>query len=478
MTTGMERKIDEEMSGEVTILSEEYIDNYGSCNSELDSIITNDRVVGKSWKHPLWTCLKVSLESTVCCGVFGGIFGTFVWWLELNLKTYCPTKWEKVPESTHRRRLFVDVSIVALVQFWVFSCIAPLCGWSLIKKLGLIYICTLGALVDAINHLATYIFLNYSKNWKDYISNSIFLVTSCSVCCRFAQHCKAAGNTHDNVFVFAMKVNLQFIIGLLVSIPFNMVFLDFYSGSNSFEQTILACLLIVVVAIPRLIINHVVANSNAAYTPGNEITLAVVYLTATTLVSRMMQARIEDFSYFIIISVVYGILNVVDKLSLPLKRRILSFMCCNCKQRGNHQLTATNCSLFLANQTLISIITETTSVIFSSAVSYLIMYYYRREEGTNARYNGYSLARNMVKRCSVAVGIDLLFNVIAVKIHTHLYKIPVIDIWKRKWKSIIIIHMIQVLFIVLYYSQYVNKILLKEHYIKANITCFGFFERV
>ena len=474
----MELIINEELSDDATLPSGYYVEYYGSCDSDLDSVITTDRVSEQCWRNSIWTCIKVSLESTVCCGVFGGIFGTFVWWLELNLKTYCPTKWEKVPESTHRRRLFVDVSIVALVQFWVFSCIAPLCGWSVIKKLGLIYICTLGALVDAINHLATYIFLNYSKNWKDYISNSIFLVTSCSVCYRFAQHCKVAGNTRNNVFVFAMKVNLQFIIGLLVSIPFNMAFLDFYSSSNPFKKTILVCLLIIVFAIPRLIINHVVANLHETCTPGKEIMLAVVYLTAITVVSRLMQARIDDFHYFIIISIVHGILNVVDKISLPLRRRIFSFLCCNCKRRGNHQLRHENTSMFLANQTLISIITETTSVIFSSAVAYLIMYYYAREEGTNTRYNGYSLAKNMVVRCSIAVGIELIFNVIAVKIHTHLYKIPVIDVWKRKWKSIIIIHMIQVLFIVLYYSQYVNKILLKKHYRNETVTCFGLFKRI
>ena len=400
------------------------------------------------------------------------------WWLELNLRTYYPTKWDKVHESIHRRRLISDILIVAILQFWVLSSIAPLCGWSISKKLSLLWICAIGALVDAVNHSLLYIFAMYSKDWKDYISNLIFLATSFSVCYRFAQHCKAAGNTRNNVFVFAMKLNMQLILGLLLSIPFNMVFLDFYSSPNSFKQTMLACSLIIVFAIRRLIINHVVANLHAAFTPGNEIMLAVIYLTATTVVSRLMQSKIEDFNYFIIISIVHGILNVVDKLSVPLRRRIFSFICCSFKLRGNRQLTATNCYLFLANQTLISITTETTSLIFSSAVAYLIMYYYIREKGTNERYNGYSLARNMVKRCSIAVIIELVFNVIAVKIHTQLYKIPVIDIWKGKRKSIILIHMIQVLFIALYYSQYINKILLKEHYGKANITCFGFFKRV
>ena len=474
----MERTIDEEMSGEPTMPSGYYVAYYRSCDSDLDSVITTGKAGEESWRKSTWACMKVSLESTVCCGVFGGIFGALVWWLELNLRTYCSTKWEKVPESIQRRRLLVDIFIVTVVQFWVLSCIAPMCGWSVIKKLSLVYICTLGALLDVTNHLAVYIFVNYNKYWKDCIGSSIFFATSFTVCYRFAQHCKTTRNTHNNAFLFTLKLNLQFLVGVLVSIPFNLVFLDFYSSSNAYEKAILACLLIIVFAIPRFIINHVVVNLHETCTPGNEIMLAVVYLTATTIVARLMQAKTEDFRYFIIISIVHGILNVVDKLSLPLKRRIFSFVCCDCKRGGNHQLKATNCSLFLANQTLISIITETTSVIFSSAVAYLIMYYYIREEGTNERYNGYSLARNMVKRCSIAVIIELIFNVIAVKIHTHLYKIPVIDVWKKKWKSIIIIHMIQVFFTVLYYSQYINKILLNRHYRKGNITCLGLFKRV
>ena len=478
LTCVIERAIGEEMSRDETIPSVDYVEFHGSCNSDLDRIAATDRSVEQSCKQSLWACLKVSIESTVCCGVFGGLFGTFVWWLELNLRTYCPKTWETVLESIHRRRLLVDIFIVAIIHFWVFSCIAPLCGWSITKKLSLIYVCTTGALLDATSRLTLYICLMYSTVWKNCIGSSIFLAVSITVCYRFAQHCKAAGNLHNNVVLLALKLDLQFIFGVLLSIPFNLMFLDFYSGSNSLEKTILACLLIIVFAIPRLIINHVVANLHAACSPGSEIMLAVVYLTAVTVVARLMQAKIEELSYFLLISVVHGILNIVDKLSFPLSRRIFTFACCNCKRRGNHQPTATNCSLFLANQTLISIITEATSVIFSSAVAHLITYYYAKEENTNERYNGYSLARNMVKRCSIAVGIELIFNVIAVKIHTHLYKIPVIDVWKRKWKSIIIIHMIQLLFIILYYSQYVNKILLKEQFTKANITCFGFFKRV
>ena len=450
----------------------------GSCESEIaNSINTYGAVEHRSWKS-LMAYLKMSLESTVCCGMLAGLFGTLLWWLELNLGTYCPTKWENVPQSIHHRRLLVDVFIIGIVQFWVFTCIAPLCRWPTIKKLSMIYICTIGALLNIVNHLIFYVLINYSKKWKECIGSLILLVTSFTVCYRFAQHRKETENAHYNAFVLALKVSLQFTIGILVSVSFNLAFLDFYYNSSPFKRTMLACGLTIACSIPKFFINLVIIRQHRICRPGDEIMFVIAYMTATTVCTRLMQAKIEKLSYFVIISVLHGLLIVFDKLALLLKRKLLSLMCCKCKRKDSHQFRSENISSFLANQTLISTINETTSVIFSSSVAYLVKYYYAREEGTNKRYNGYLLLKEMVIRCSLAIAIELVFNAITVKMQTCLYNLPIISVWKRNWKSIIIVHMIQMFLISLYFSKFIDNVILEEHYIVANVTCFGFFKRV
>ena len=474
----MQSIFDEESSDESAFSMQDYEEYYGSSDYNAGSNISSHKTTDRHQKPSLWLCLKASLESTALCGVVVGLIATFLWWLELNLKTYCFTEWGKISENLHRRRLIVDIFIAGLAQYWALSCIAPLCDWQTIKKLSLAYICTISTLLDAINRLILFIFSYYSKRWKYYIGSTLFLLTSFKVCYNFAQHCKAASDARYNAFVLALKLSLQFSFGILVSIPFTMVFLDAYYHSSSFERTVLACALIIAFAIPKLFINHVVTNLRGICTPGDEIMFVIAYMTATTICARLMQAQTEKLSYFTIISIVHGILNVIDKLSLPLKRKILLWVCCNCNKKHKHQSTFENTSLFLANQTLFSIITDTTSVIFSSAAAYLLLYYYKREESTGERHSGYFLFKEMVIRSSIAISIELVFNVIAVKIQTHLYKIPVIGVWKRKWKSIIVVHAIQVLLIVLYFSQFINNVLLMDYYKEANITCFGQFKRV
>ena len=57
-------------------------------------------------------------------------------------------------------------------------------------------------------------------------------------------------------------------------------------------------------------------------------------------------------------------------------------------------------------------------------------------QASDRRYNWYFFLKEMVVRYSFAIGIELLFNVIAVKIEMYLYRIPVIGVWKKKWKLI------------------------------------------
>ena len=73
-------------------------------------------------------------------------------------------------------------------------------------------------------------------------------------------------------------------------------------------------------AIPNLFLTHVATNLHGVCSPGDEILLVVTYITGTSICGRLMQEKIEGFPSFLVVSVVHGVLNVVDKLSLPLRR--------------------------------------------------------------------------------------------------------------------------------------------------------------
>ena len=468
---------DENVSQESETLWQ-YEDTYGAIEPDANTIAIRSKVVGQIRLTSLWMCLKVSIESTVFWGVLVGLYATFLWWLELNLRLYSLGEWKEVPQKIHRLRLITDMIVAMVMIFWPFSFIAPLCGWSTARKLNFVYFCVIGGLLDVTDRLFMYIFVHYGKKWKSFVANMIFLVTTLAISYRFARYLKTSRVVDYNVVALALKLSLQMIFGLLVAIPFNLVFLEVYYSSSSIERTVLACALVFAFAITKCFIIQIITNLHGICKPGDEIMLAVGYITGTTLCSRLIQANIDDLSYFIAISVVHGIINAVNKLCLYLKRKILSCICFNCGQRENRQRTSVNESLILANQALISIITEATSIMLCNAAAYILLYYYKRNDSTGKRYDGFQLAKEMVIRCSIGVGIEVVFNVVAVHILTYLYNIPVITVWKSTRKRIIIIHMIQVLFIVFYFSEYLDNVLVKDYYLKANSTCLGLFQRV
>ena len=466
------------------------------CDTEMNISINVPRVTDRSWFSCLWMCLKVNVECTIVCGVVVGLFATLLWWFDLIVGPYCSLDWEKIPERLHRTRLMIDLVIMFVINFWACSSIAPLCGWSVTKELNLVHYSIIGGLLTAVDRLIMYIFGHYSDPWKSYVGSMIFVMTSCTISYRFARHCKTVRNLRCNVIVLTLKLNLQFIIGVVVAMLINHFYLELYYKSSQSEKTILACVLVIALAIPKLFINHIVSSIDGICTTGDEIMLAVAYLTASTIVCRLMQARVYDLNRFIVISFVHGFLNVADKLVLPLKRKLLSCICSNCMEDRNKQNPSVSASLFLANQTLISIITETTCVVFTSGAAYLLRYYYERNESTGERYDGFALFEEMTKMCCIGVAIELIFNVVALQILTYLYNVPVISLWKKKWKSVILVHIIQVLFTVVYFSTYINRLSLMGHYLKesniyskyldsnfgarvitGNNTCIGLFKR-
>ena len=450
-------------------------DTQNQDNDDDENDLMHDRPVSLPVCSSTLACFTVSLQTTVCFGVIAGLFAAFLHWLELNVSTYCLVPWIDIPEGIKRTRLIVDIIEGMVTMFWTFSCIAPVCGWSTTRDLNILHWCTIAAFMDAISRFVLFTFQQYGRKIESYCGYVVFLCNMFFIYHRYLKHRLGQPYYRNNTVLLTLKLSLQFSVGFILSIPFNYIFLEIYNKSAGMEKTILTCGLIIVFAIPKFLLSHIITNIKGVYSSGEGINFAVALLTATTLVSRLVQARSENLVYFMIISFVHGIFNVIDKLSLPLRRKLVRFVC-KCKNNGEN--THVDTSLFLANQSLISIITETTSVIFSSAAAYILLYYYKREESTGQRYNGFDLFKEMATRSSIAVAIELIFNVFALKIHAYLYSIPVINVWKSKWKFIVSTHFLQIFFIVIFYSRYIDNVLLRDYLQTANSTCIGFFQRI
>ena len=305
-----------------------------------------------------------------------------------------------------------------------------------------------------------YVFKHYEEHWKSYVGNAIFLFIVFIVFYKFARYRQGQSTNNDNPIVVTLKLSMQFIIGLALSLPYNYLFLTFYQQSTPFNRVILSCSLIAVFYVPKLIISNVITNLHGIYKPNESIIFAAAYLINSTMVLRLTQAKIEDLAFFTIVSFAHGIFNVIDRLILPIRDKLCRRVCRRRNNCSNDSLTYAQ--QYIAHQSLISIITETSSVIMSNAAAYLLVYYYNKGDSTGRRQKGTNLLGEIVIRSSIAVSIEWFFNVISLKILCDWYNVPLLQLWKLEWKFIMVIHLIQIFYVIVYFADYVNIMLVDD----------------
>ena len=420
-------------------------------------------------------CVKTSMQLSILCGILLGLFTALLWLLKLNVAGFCLGKMEDAPSDVHRFQLIVDAFQAVVIMLWPLLNISPICSWSFVKDSNTILWSIVAGFTDIIDRLSFYIFEHYKANWKSYVGHLIFLTIAFIICYKFTTYRQQQFDNSDNTVIAAFKLVIQFVLTFIVVLPFMYVLPKYFQESSPLEQLVMSCMLIAVFYVPKLIVSGVITNLRGIYNPNEAIVFASGLLISSTMVTRLAQAKIESLTYFTIVSLVHGIFAVIDKLTLPLRIKLCNLFYKRGADDMDESLSVTK--EYIAHQSLISVITETTSVILSNAAAYILMYYYDEEEHTGKRYDGLILFKEMVIRSSIAVCIDLVFSIVALKVQNDWLKIPVLRVWRSEWKFILVIHLIQIIYVVVYFADYVDAMLLGNVIRNSTEGCVGIFER-
>ena len=420
--------------------------------------------------------LSVSFQLSVVCGIVFGLLTTLLWWVELNARGYCTENWISFPIEYHRSRLLVGSLEAIIVMFWPLLTIAPICSWSMIKESNVLFWCTIVGFIDVIDRFSLYIFGHFDAHWKSYVGNFLFLLISLIVFYKFAAFRQHLSIIKQSTTLVTLKTLLQIILGFMLSVPYNYFILNLYQNSPPFLRMALSCSLIPVVYVLKLTIGNVIMSIHGMFDPSESIVFSAAFLVISTMVARLTQAGVDSLPYFTIISLAHGIGNVVDKAVLPLRSKIINSICRRSSNVADEAWIYTQ--QYIAHQSLISIITDTSSVIMSNGAAYIITYYYKNDDDTRSGDSFLVIFKEMFIRCSIAVSIEWIFNVVALYIQDVRCNIPVLRVWKCTWKFIIILHLIQIILFIAYYSHYVNGTLLGDFFRNSTQICVGSFKRL
>ena len=455
---------------------------YGNNNNENVNILdrgtqetdnTKENSYVRSFCANLSQCVMVSFTSTVLSGVAVGLVVTVLWWIEFNVRGHCFAEWDAIPSRVRHQKLIVRIVEAMILMFWPLLCITPVISWSTARELNLLSFCIIAGLLESLCHSLLYIFGYYDSRLKSYIGNVLFLSVLFYICSKVAIMYIRKRGINTNVIVLTLKLGLQFILGFLLSLLFNYIFIGLYNKASEFHKFLLTCALIFVFFLPKLVLTCSITNANDIYSPGQGILFAVSYLTCTTVAARLAQSKIEKLPYFVGLSVVHGVFNIIDKVMIPLREKICRIIF----KREASEARELYVRHYIANQSLVSIITETTSIILNCSVIYILYHYYEGDGEVNIKYEGSTPFNDWIERVTTAVSIEFVMNVVALMVQIYL-RIPVVSTWKEKWRFILFVHVIQMFFFVVYYSGYLNDMLIKKYGGNTNRTCIGFFNRI
>ena len=173
-----------------------------------------------NWLFSLSKYVIASLELSVLLGALFGLLVTLLWWIELNLHSYCFGEWDDIPLKTRHRILIVESVKAILTMLWPLQTVAPVCSWSMIKESNLLFWCIVAGFSDATDRLSMFVLEHYDKKWKSYIGNGIFLVVSFIIFYKFAKHRQQQTNINGNRVLITFKLMLQLVLGMAISLCF------------------------------------------------------------------------------------------------------------------------------------------------------------------------------------------------------------------------------------------------------------------
>ena len=437
-----------------------------------------------NWKLYRPSCAMSFCKSTTCSffatvlgGVFVGMVSTAIMWLDINTAGVCfgyKNKWYDVPVYIQRIRVTARVLEGLVIQLWSFMVFIAVFGWLLMKQLNLLFWNMLLSFIGGFYILFLYVFGKNNETWNAYPVNILFVIIT-----SFNSYIIASfyRQTIKSRLSLAIKLGGQFYLGFPIVMFFNYFIVPFYKTQTESNQAIIASCVPVLVVIPKIVERALAGRLQGINHPGTSgMLLIVLYIGAAN--TRVLQAALHDFRLYVLLCVIHGLGGAIDKLTLPLQDYVLK-RCFKCQQHSfSSQFRSPRANRLLGDLALLSVILESSSIFVNCATVQIFLYYYGRIKGK--RFNGYVLFKDFLWRVAVGIFIEWFFNALAIKLQTYYYNIPVIRVWKRRWRWIMLVVILNAIIAMMFFSEHLfTAVRSKDVLINPTVRrkCVGPFER-
>ena len=333
-----------------------------------------------------------------------------------------------------------DIEGIAL-NVWFQLLLILLFGW---KKFKLHYSSTLligfllGLSVVAYKTTLFLVKIDFTQTKYRYPANAVFLfgviyssyLVAKNVCKTFPSHTRHLKKGH--VFVI---VSTQFFLGFLIAMAYRYVFVPWFRGTeDEILRTIIAMITPILILLP-MVISENLAIQSLPFTDEGRIFVLVYFVNGVTiLLYCIMQAGVNNLSFFIVLSVFRGVLQVFQTATVKIRQKIvigiwkcLERKCTSCPHLGELEESSYQRHLKVDKEIQIMLY-QSTAIIVSQA--YLVLYLTSNYHVETREI----LEEFIMKRVIIGIGISFLANCLSLLIHIHYHKTQIAEVWYSNWK--------------------------------------------
>ena len=393
----------------------------------------------KSLAESAW----VVVGATFLGGIVLGLFAVACVYIKINTANYC--HWidnKNLPPNLLKLRVIGDVLGVFITEYWQFLIFWFVFGWPLMKELNLTTVAFVAAFVDVSYHILLFVFHSYKSPLIPYPNNVLFVCAT--LYCSYAIGRNKFPESKLNAMKLSVKLCAQFLFGIPLSFLFNYVIFKWFARTPSGLQRLAIAATAPMLLLPGKLISRQCAINlpDDVCHPGNAHAIISVIYGCSALVFRTFQAGIESFPLFVCLSVGSGIVYIVERLSVPLRDKWLAKLgrrsCCRCCGRSSGApgpevqsgLNNPRYRRLTADMTIQGILFESVAIVFSTSVLYMYDMVYDIS-AKNWGHVGFEGARKVL----VALLVETFFNSIAVLLQVRQFNVPILKVWRRKWKK-------------------------------------------
>ena len=411
----------------------------------------------KSLAESAW----VVVGATFLGGIVLGLFAVAWFYVDINTANYCHwIKHENLTRNMLSLRVSAEVLESFITEYWPFLILWFVFGWPLMKELDLPIVAILMAFLDVSYQLLLHVFHSYKWPFVPYPSNALFIFTT--LYCSYAiGRCKFP-ESRSNAIKLSAKLSVQFLFGIPLSFLFNYVIFKWFARTPPGLQRMAITAIAPMLLLPAKLVTRQCAINlpdNVCH-PGNTHAIISVIYGGSTIVYRTFQAGIESFALFVSLSVGGGIVYIVERLSVPLRDKLLAKLgrsCCRCFGRssgapgpeGHSSLNNRRYRRLTADMTIQGILFESVAIVFSTSVLHIYAMVY----DISAKYWG-RFGVEVARKVLVALLVETFFNSIAVLLQVRYFNVPIVKVWRRKWKKHVTLASITATLSAVYFTSY------------------------